>query len=156
DAGPPLRVPRRSTMSTGPAGSEGDRSTTADSTAARVTAGAHAVVGPSGSGRTTTARSIAGTEAVHVRLADSDDSGQAWRELAVPALRARGERGVPLILDDIDLLDDADLRRLASRLGAAAEGLVVVTSRDDPRPAVTEALDACGARTTVRPLHERG
>ena len=156
EAGTPPRVPSRSTTATVPARTAGDRSATADTTAARVTAGAHAVVGPSGSGRTTTARSIAGTEAVHVRLADSDDSGQAWRELAVPALRAHGDRGVPLVLDDIDLLDDADLRRLAARLGAAAEGLVVVTSRDNPRPAVTEALDACGARTTVRPLHERG
>lgn len=132
------------------------RATRRDPTTARATVGAHAVVGPSGSGRTTTARSVAGPEAAHLRLLDSDDAGQAWRDLVVPALRGHGERGTPLIIDDIDLLDDADLRRLASRLGSAVAGLVVVTARDNPRPAVTEALDACGARTTVRPLHERG
>ena len=121
-----------------------------------VTAGTHAVVGPSGSGRTTTARSIAGPSASHVRLAGADDSRAAWQDLAAPALREQRDLGTPLVLDDIDLLDDADLRRLASRLDAVEAGLVVVTSREDPRPAVTEALDACGARTTVRPLHERG
>ena len=118
--------------------------------------GAHAVVGPSGSGRTTAALATAGPEAVHVRLAGADHARQAWQELAVPALREHRDRGIPLVLDDIDLLEDTDLRRLASRLNAMENGLVVVTCRDNPRPAVTEALDACGARTTVRPLHERG
>lgn len=118
-----------------------------------VTGRAHAVVGPAGSGRSTTARSITGPDATHVRLAGADDAVSAWRDLAVPALR---ERGAPLILDDIDLLDDADLRRLAARLDSAAADLVVVTSRDAPRPAATEVLDACGARTTLRPLHECG
>lgn len=124
----------------------------------------HAVVGPAGTGRTTTARSIAGPEATHVRLAEADDATAAWRDLAAPALRGQGGpdgRRAPLVLDDIDLLHDADLRRLAAKLtargpGGAAAGLVVVTGRDDPRPAVTEALDACGARTSLRPLHERG
>lgn len=140
------------------------------------TARAHAVVGPSGSGRSTTARRIAGPNALHVRLAKADSAAAAWRELAVPALReladqssragessdgqgvgARGDRGKALVLDDIDLLDDADLRRLAARLGSAtADVVVVVTSREDPRAAVTEALDVCGARTALRPLHERG
>lgn len=136
--------------------------------AARVTAGAHAVVGPSGSGRTTTARGIAGPDARHVRLAEADSAEAAWRELVVPALRDRGTRGErgslgdrgdqgrALVLDDIDLLSDADLRRLAARLGSADAGLVVVTSREDPRAAVTQALDACGTRTVLRPLHERG
>ncbi|MGW8590619.1 helix-turn-helix domain-containing protein [Dietzia sp. NPDC055877] len=118
--------------------------------------GAHAVVGPSGSGRTTVALATAGPEGVHVRLAGADDALQAWQELAIPALREHRDRGIPVVLDDIDLLEDADLRRLASRLNAMENGLVVVTCRDNPRPAVTEALDACGARTTVRPLHERG
>ncbi|KAA0918988.1 helix-turn-helix domain-containing protein [Dietzia sp. ANT_WB102] len=113
----------------------------------------HAVQGPSGSGRTTTARTIAGPEASHVRLAEADHAAAAWRELAAPALR---ERGGSLILDDIDLLDDADLRRLAARLESAVAELVVVTSRDDPRPAVAAVLDSCDRRTTVRPLHERG
>ncbi|PAY23213.1 transcriptional regulator [Dietzia natronolimnaea] len=116
----------------------------------------HAVVGPSGSGRTTTATTIAGPDAVHVRLAHADSADAAWRELAVPALRELGTRGRPLVLDDIDLLEDADLRRLAARLGSAGDALVVVTSREDPRPAVTEVLDVCGARTVLRPLHERG
>lgn len=120
-----------------------------------------AVVGPAGSGRSTTARSIAGPDATHVRLAEADDSTAAWSDLAVPALR---ELDVPLVLDDIDMLADADLRRLAAKLAAMGStpgkqsdaGLVVVTCRADPRPAVTEVLDACGARTVVRPLHERG
>ena len=118
--------------------------------------GTHAVVGPSGSGRSTTAVELAGPDAVHVRLADADDALQAWQDLAAPALRGMRDEPTVLILDDIDLLADADLRRLASRLGSMADGVVVVTSRDNPRPAVTEVLDVCGARTTVRPLHERG
>ncbi|MEV8222287.1 helix-turn-helix domain-containing protein [Dietzia maris] len=117
---------------------------------------AHAVVGPSGSGRSTTARDIAGPGALHVRLAEADSADTAWSGLAVPALRDQGDEGRPLVLDDIDLLDDADLRRLAARLRSAGAALVVVTSREDPRAAVTEALDACGARTVLRPLHERG
>ncbi|MEB8327281.1 transcriptional regulator [Dietzia kunjamensis] len=127
---------------------------------------AHAVVGPSGSGRSTTAREFAGPDALHVRLAEADSADAAWRELAVPALRDhsgqdRTDQGIPvqrrpLVLDDIDLLDDADLRRLAARLRSAGAALVVVTSREDPRAAVTEALDACGTRTVLRPLHERG
>ncbi|AWH96295.1 helix-turn-helix domain-containing protein [Dietzia psychralcaliphila] len=121
-----------------------------------VTARARAVVGPSGSGRSTTATGIAGPDALHVRLAEADSAEAAWRELVVPALHELGTQGRPLVLDDIDLLDDADLRRLAARLGSAEAGLVVVTSREDPRPAVAEALDACGARTVLRPLHDRG
>gem|GEM_PF-569563 len=117
---------------------------------------AHAVVGPSGSGRSTTARDIAGPGALHVRLAEADSADAAWIGLVVPALRDQGDQGRPLVLDDIDLLDDADLRRLAVRLRSAAAALVVVTSREDPRAAVTEALDACGTRTVLRPLHERG
>ncbi len=117
---------------------------------------AHAVVGPSGSGRSTTARDIAGPGALHVRLAEADSADTAWSGLAVPALRDQGDEGRPLVLDDIDLLDDADLRRLAARLRSAEAALVVVTSREDPRAAVTEALAACGARTVLRPLHERG
>ncbi|WP_440221500.1 helix-turn-helix domain-containing protein [Dietzia sp. MNB45] len=117
---------------------------------------AHAVVGPSGSGRSTTARDIAGPGALHVRLAEADSADAAWIGLVVPALRDQGDQGRPLVLDDIDLLDDADLRRLAARLRSAGAALVVVTSREDPRAAVTEALDACGARTVLRPLHERG
>lgn len=127
-----------------------------------------AVVGPSGSGRTTTARSIAGPDAVHVRLAEADCAESAWRDLAAPALRRTGIPGPGeppggpdsgLVLDDIDLLADADLRRLAARLSSPATGgpgVVVVTTREDPRPAVTEVLDACGRRTVLRPLHERG
>lgn len=114
------------------------------------------MVGPSGSGRSTTATALAGPDAAHVRLAEADSADAAWRELAVPALRGLGDRGDALVLDDIDLLDDADLRRLAARLGSAGAALVVVTSREDPRAAVTEVLDACGARTVLRPLHERG
>ena len=117
---------------------------------------AHAVVGPSGSGRSTTARDIAGPGALHVRLAEADSADAAWIGLVVPALRDQGDQGRPLVLDDIDLLDDADLRRLAARLRSAEAALVVVTSREDPRAAVTEALDACGARIVLRPLHERG
>ncbi|MFI8590829.1 helix-turn-helix domain-containing protein [Dietzia maris] len=117
---------------------------------------AHAVVGPSGSGRSTTARDIAGPGALHVRLAEADSADAAWIGLVVPALRDQGDEGRPLVLDDIDLLDDADLRRLAARLRSAGAALVVVTSREDPRAAVTEALDACGTRTVLRPLHERG
>ncbi|MCT1639460.1 helix-turn-helix domain-containing protein [Dietzia cinnamea] len=113
----------------------------------------HAVRGPSGSGRSTTARAIAGPGARHLRLAEADDAATAWREMVAPALR---ERSGPVILDDIDLLDDADLRRLAARMESAGEHLVVVTSRDDPRPAVTAILDLCDRRTEVRPLHERG
>ncbi|WP_010541049.1 helix-turn-helix domain-containing protein [Dietzia alimentaria] len=166
DLEPPADAPRRrrSNASRKPPATAARRDTV------RVTSGAHAVVGPSGSGRTTTARAIAGPDAEHVRLAEADSATQAWREMVVPALRSRRDRGGPdelagpaggegrqsLVLDDIDLLADADLRRLASRLDAADCGVVVVTSRDDPRPAVTEALDACSARTTVRPLHERG
>lgn len=120
------------------------------------TARSHAVVGPSGSGRSTTATALAGPDAAHVRLAEADSADAAWRDLAVPALRGLGARGDALVLDDIDLLDDADLRRLAARLGSAGAALVVVTSREDPRAAVTEVLDACGARTVLRPLHERG
>ena len=116
-------------------------------------AGSHAVRGPSGSGRSTTARAIAGPGARHLRLAEADDAATAWREMVVPALR---ERSGPVILDDIDLLDDADLRRLAARMESAGDHLVVVTSRDDPRPAVTAVLDLCDRRTEVRPLHERG
>lgn len=116
------------------------------------TGSAHAVLGPAGSGRSTTARALTGPDATHVRLAGADDAVSAWRDLAVPALR---DPAGPLILDDIDLLDDPDLRRLAARLDRAA-GLVVVTSRENPRAAVTEVLDACGARTTLQPLHERG
>ena len=112
-----------------------------------------AVVGPSGSGTTTTARSIAGPAAVHIRLAEADSAPAAWLELAAPALRAQS---APLVLDNIDLLEDADLRRLAARIAAGTADVVVVTTRDDPRPAVTEVLDACGQRTTLRPLHERG
>lgn len=117
---------------------------------------AHAVVGPSGSGRSTTARDIAGPGALHVRLAEADNADAAWIGLVVPALRDQGDQGRPLVLDDIDLLDGADLRRLAARLRSAEAALVVVTSREDPRAAVTEALDACGTRTVLRPLHERG
>lgn len=113
----------------------------------------HAVRGPSGSGRSTTARAIAGPWARHLRLAEADDAATAWREMVAPALR---ERSGPVILDDIDLLDDADLRRLAARMESAGDHLVVVTSRDDPRPAVTAVLDLCDRRTEVRPLHERG
>lgn len=113
----------------------------------------HAVRGPSGSGRSTTARAIAGPGARHLRLAEADDAATAWREMVAPALR---ERSGPVILDDIDLLDEADLRRLAARMESAGEHLVVVTSRDDPRPAVTAILDLCDRRTEVRPLHERG
>ena len=113
----------------------------------------HAVRGPSGSGRSTTARAIAGPGARHLRLAEADDAATAWREMVAPALR---ELSGPVILDDIDLLDDADLRRLAARMESAGEHLVVVTSRDDPRPAVTAILDLCDRRTEVRPLHERG
>lgn len=116
-------------------------------------AGSHAVRGPSGSGRSTTARAIAGPGARHLRLAEADDAATAWREMVVPALR---ERSGPVILDDIDLLDDADLRRLAARMESTGDHLVVVTSRDDPRPAVTAVLDLCDRRTEVRPLHERG
>lgn len=127
-----------------------------DSPATAVVTRAQAVVGPAGSGRSTTARSIAGPDATHVRLAEADDPTAAWRDLVVPALRnAAG----PLIFDDIDLLDEPNLRRLAARLtgtGLAGASLVVVTSRDEPLPAVTEVLDACGARTVLRPLHERG
>jgi hypothetical protein len=130
--------------------------TVAPTTGAPTTALAHAVEGPPGSGRTTTARAIAGPDALHVRLAEADSAEAAWRDLAAPALRDRGDRGTPLVLDDIDLLDDADLRRLAARLGSAGAGLVVVTSREGPRAAVAQALDACGARTVLRPLHERG
>ncbi len=147
-----------------------------------------AVVGPSGSGRTTTARTIAGPDAVHVSLAEADSADSAWRDLAVPALRRLdgpngpggtsgrdgtggpggtdtpggtddpGTSGNALVLDDIDLLEDADLRRLAARIRAGRTGgsVVVVTTRDTPRPAVTEVLDACGRRTVLRPLHERG
>lgn len=115
--------------------------------------GSHAVRGPSGSGRSTTARAIAGPGARHLRLAEADDAATAWREMVVPALR---ERSGPVILDDIDLLDDADLRRLAARMESAGDHLVVVTSRDDPRPAVTAVLDLCDRRSVVRPLHERG
>lgn len=131
-----------------------------------VVARAHAVVGPAGSGKSTTARWTVGPDATHVRLAEADDALAAWRDVAVPALR---ERTGSLVLDDIDLLDDADLRRLAAKLAAlgtaagasggsrsAGADLVVVTCREDPRPAVTEVLDACGARTVLRPLHERG
>lgn len=121
-----------------------------------VTGPTHAVVGPSGSGRSTTARDIAGPGALHVRLAEADSADAAWIGLVVPALRDQGDEGRPLVLDDIDLLDDADLRRLAARLRSAGAALVVVTSREDPRAAVTEALDACGTRTVLRPLHERG
>ncbi|AWH92820.1 helix-turn-helix domain-containing protein [Dietzia lutea] len=113
----------------------------------------HAVRGPSGSGRSTTARAISGPGARHLRLAEADDAATAWREMVAPALR---ERSGPVILDDIDLLDDADLRRLAARMESAGDHLVVVTSRDDPRPAVTAVLDLCDRRTVVRPLHERG
>lgn len=113
----------------------------------------HAVRGPSGSGRSTTARAIAGPGARHLRIAEADDAATAWREMVAPALR---ERSGPVILDDIDLLDDADLRRLAARMESAGDHLVVVTSRDDPRPAVTAILDLCDRRTEVRPLHERG
>lgn len=115
----------------------------------------HAVTGPAGSGKSTTARSIAGADAMHVRLSEADDSATAWNDLAVPALRSATG---PLILDDVDLLDDSDLRRLAAKLagrGSTRAGLVVVTSREDPRTAVTEVLDTCGARTELRPLHER-
>lgn len=115
--------------------------------------GTHAVRGPSGAGRSTTARGIAGPGARHLRLAEADDAATAWREMVAPALR---ERSGPVILDDIDLLDDADLRRLAARMESASDHLVVVTSRDDPRPAVTAILDLCDRRTEVRPLHERG
>lgn len=120
---------------------------------ARSTVGAHAVVGPPGSGLTTTARGIAGPEARHVRLAEADSAQAAWRGLVVPALR---DRGSALVLDDIDLLGDADLRRLAARLGSAELRLVIVTSREHPRPAVARVIDACGGRTVLRPLHERG
>ncbi|WP_238556356.1 GAF domain-containing protein [Dietzia sp. UCD-THP] len=108
------------------------------------TSRSHAVVGPSGSGRTTTATTIAGPDAVHVRLAHADSADAAWRELAVPALRELGTRGGSLVLDDIDLLGDADLRRLAARLGSAGDALVVVTSREDPRPAVTGCWTCAG------------
>ncbi|MDV8001373.1 helix-turn-helix domain-containing protein [Rhodococcus sp. IEGM 1408] len=184
-AAPPIPSLRASTRRNPVRTGTTARSTSADSpgtaaaasphrTPARVTAGAHAVVGPPGSGRTTTARSIAGPDAQHVRLAAADSAEAAWRELVVPALRDRGARvdqgspgdrgvrgdqssqGGALVLDDIDLLSDADLRRLAARLGSVGAGLVVVTSREDPRAAVTQALDACGTRTVLRPLHERG
>ena len=113
----------------------------------------HAVQGPSGSGRSTAARAISGPGARHLRLAEADDAATAWREMVAPTLR---ERSGPVILDDIDLLDEPDLRRLAARLETAGDHLVVVTSRDDPRPAVTAVLDLCDRRTVVRPLHERG
>src|SRR5699024_8378257 len=77
------------------------------------TGSAHAVLGPAGSGRSTTARALTGPDATHVRRAGAADA-------------------------------------------VRAAGLVVVTSRENPRAAVTEVLDACGARTTLQPLHERG
>ena len=131
----------------------GAQSVGTPSEGAATAAGSHAVRGPSGSGRSTTARAIAGPGARHLRLAEADDAATAWREMVAPALR---ERSGPVILDDIDLLDDADLRRLAARMESAGDHLVVVTSRDDPRPAVTAVLDLCDRRTVVRPLHERG
>ncbi|MDX2358434.1 helix-turn-helix domain-containing protein [Dietzia sp. PP-33] len=145
-----------SAASAAPSGMSGMSAAPVPGAGVGATARAHAVVGPSGSGRSTTARGAAGPDALHVRLAEADSAHAAWSELAVPALRDQGDQGRPLVLDDIDLLDDADLRRLAARLRSAGAALVVVTSREDPRPAVTEALDACGTRTVLRPLHERG
>lgn len=117
------------------------------------TARTHAVEGPAGSGRTTAALRLAGPDADHVRLAVADDPAHAWRDFVVPALRRSGGA---LVLDDVDLLDDADLRRLAARLGSAAADLVVVTTREGAGPAVAAVLEACGGRTALRPLHERG
>jgi len=156
----PAARPQPSTTVPSQAAASSQETTPSQANAPARTQHSHAVVGPAGSGRSTTAVEIAGSDAVHVRLAGADDARQAWRDLAAPALRELREqepRDTPavLILDDIDLLADADLRRLASRLGSMPGG-VVVTSRDNPRPAVTEVLDVCGARTTVRPLHERG
>ena len=165
---PTLQVTAPPTQPRPPEGPLAVRGAPTGGTAART----HAVVGPPGSGRSTTARTIAGPDAPHVRLAEADSADAAWSELAAPALRelavpaphelaapamrGPGGRGAALILDDIDLLADADLRRLAARLGSAGAGLVVVTSRENPRAAVTEALDACGARTVLRALHDRG
>ncbi len=113
----------------------------------------HSVTGPAGSGRTTAALALAGPGASHVALAEADDADDAWRRLVVPGLRSTA---AAVVLDDVDLLADADLRRLAARLTTTGVERVVITSRDDTRAAVSAVLDTCGDRTVLRPLHERG
>ncbi|ANI91464.1 helix-turn-helix domain-containing protein [Dietzia timorensis] len=114
-----------------------------------------AVLGPAGSGRTTMAVATAGADAVHVRLADADDADAAWRDLALPALRASGEgSGSAVILDDVDLLSDADLRRLGARM-AKAHAPIVVTSYDVARPAVMAVAEQCDRTIHTSGLHER-
>ncbi|WP_333618939.1 helix-turn-helix domain-containing protein [Dietzia sp.] len=110
-----------------------------------------AVVGPAGSGRTSKALACAGPGAQHVRIAEADDAATAWSELVVPALRGPG----PVVLDDIDLLADTDLRRLRARVGSAAVR-VVCTSYDDARPAVHAVLDSCDRRARIPALSTRG
>lgn len=115
-----------------------------------------AVVGPAGSGRTTAALAEAGVGCSHVRIAEADDSASAWTQRVAPALRASGSGdAAPVVLDDIDLLDDADLRRLSARL-RSARGRIVLTTRDDARPAVRAVLERCGHSTRIAPLAERG
>lgn len=114
-----------------------------------------AVLGPAGSGRTTMALATAGADAVHVRLADADDAEAAWRDLALPALRPSGEASdSAVILDDIDLLTDADLRRLGARL-EKADAPIVVTSYDAGRPAVMAVAELCERTVHTSGLHER-
>lgn len=114
-----------------------------------------AVLGPAGSGRTTMAAATAGADAAHVRLAEADDADAAWRDLALPALRASEEgSGSAVILDDIDLLSDADLRRLGARL-AKAHAPIVVTSYDVARPAVMAVAEQCDRTIHTSGLHER-
>lgn len=113
------------------------------------------VLGPAGSGRTTMAAATAGADAVHVRLAEADDADAAWRDLALPALRSSEEgSGSAVILDDIDLLSDADLRRLGARL-AKARAPIVVTSYDVARPAVMAVAEQCDRTIHTSGLHER-
>ena len=114
-----------------------------------------AVLGPSGSGRTTMALATAGTGVHHVRLAEADDADAAWRDLALPALReATGDAPSAVILDDIDLLTDADLRRLGARL-ERADAPIILTSYDDARPAVMAVADSCERTIHTSGLHER-
>lgn len=114
-----------------------------------------AVLGPAGSGRTTMAVATAGADAVHVRLADADDADAAWRDFALPALRPSGEGSdSAVILDDIDLLSDADLRRLGARL-AKVHAPIIVTSYDVARPAVMAVAELCERTIHTSGLHER-